>query len=55
MPHYAFEYMIKAFGLKSLRNKKILLLGVSYRSDVGDTRYSQLNLFIKIVFSIMQS
>ena len=47
MPHYAFEYMIKAFGLKSLRSKKILLLGVSYRSDVGDTRYSPVEPFYK--------
>ena len=39
MPHYAFEFM-KVFDLDSLANKKVLLLGVSYRSDVGDTRYS---------------
>ena len=45
MPHYAFDFMIKAFGLDSLSDKKILLLGVSYRSDVGDTRYSPVEPF----------
>ncbi len=45
MPHYAFDYMMKAFALKSIINKKILLLGVSYRSDVGDTRYSPVEPF----------
>lgn len=45
MPHYAFDFMIKAFTLQSIANKKILLLGVSYRSDVGDTRYSPVEPF----------
>tara|TARA_B100000989_G_scaffold298394_1_gene287489 strand:+ start:1175 stop:2599 length:1425 start_codon:yes stop_codon:yes gene_type:complete len=45
MPHYAFNFMKKAFALESLLNKKILLLGVSYRSDVGDTRYSPVEPF----------
>ena len=45
MPHYAFEFMNKAFNLNSLKNKKILLLGVSYRGDVGDTRYSPVEPF----------
>ena len=45
MPHYAFEYMKKVFDLDSLANKKVLLLGVSYRSDVGDTRYSPVEPF----------
>ena len=45
MPHYAFDFMIKAFDLDSLSNYKILLLGVSYRSDVGDTRYSPVEPF----------
>ena len=45
MPHYAFDFMIKAFDLHSLSDKKILLLGVSYRSDVGDTRYSPVEPF----------
>ncbi len=45
MPFYAFDYMKKAFNIKSLNNKKVLLLGVSYRSDVGDTRYSPVEPF----------
>jgi len=45
MPHYAFDFMNKAFALDSIINKKILLLGVSYRSDVGDTRYSPVEPF----------
>ena len=45
MPHYAFDFMKKAFALESIINKKILLLGVSYRSDVGDTRYSPVEPF----------
>lgn len=31
----------------SLRGKKILLLGVSYRQDVGDTRYSPSETFVR--------
>ena len=47
MPFYAFEFMMKSFELDSLISKKILLLGVSYRSDVGDTRYSPVEPFYK--------
>ncbi len=39
MPLYAFEFLKKEFN-GTLRDKKILMLGVSYRSNVGDTRYS---------------
>ena len=45
MPHYAFEFMKKVFAFDTFINKKILLLGVSYRSDVGDTRYSPVEPF----------
>ena len=45
MPHFAFKFMKKAFALESIINKKILLLGVSYRSDIGDTRYSPVEQF----------
>ena len=45
MPHYAFKFMMDVFALDSIINKKILLLGVSYRSDVGDTRYSPVESF----------
>ena len=39
MPFSAFNF-IKYNYSRPLTNSKILLLGVSYRSDVGDTRYS---------------
>jgi len=45
MPLFAFDYMKKAFDLNVLNNRRILLLGASYRSDVGDTRYSPVELF----------
>jgi len=38
MPRYAFEFLQKHYH--NLSNSKVLLLGVSYRGDVGDTRYS---------------
>ena len=38
MPRFAFEFLKKYYP--SFKNLKILLLGVSYRGDVGDTRYS---------------
>jgi UDP-N-acetyl-D-glucosamine dehydrogenase len=40
MPLFAFNFMKSIFKLENLKNKKILFLGVSYRSNVGDTRYS---------------
>ncbi len=38
MPLVTLSKLTKHFG--SLKEKKILLMGVSYRQDVGDTRYS---------------
>jgi len=38
MPRYAFEFLQKHYP--NLSGTKVLLLGVSYRGDVGDTRYS---------------
>ncbi|MFY7964211.1 MAG: nucleotide sugar dehydrogenase [Chitinophagaceae bacterium] len=46
MPVYAFEFFKKQFP-SSLQNKKILLLGVSYLNDVGDTRYTPVEGFYK--------
>ena len=43
MPVYAFEYLRK--NVQDLKNKKVLLLGVSYRQDVGDTRYTPVEIF----------
>ena len=45
MPYYAFQFLIKELNNKVLKNKNILLLGVSYRSNVGDTRYSPVEPF----------
>jgi len=44
MPLYAFEYL-KSQYKGSLKNKKVLLLGVSYLNDVGDTRYTPVEGF----------
>tara|TARA_B100000575_G_C23139248_1_gene662541 strand:- start:1515 stop:3017 length:1503 start_codon:yes stop_codon:yes gene_type:complete len=39
MPRYAFEFFKLNFH-ESLKNKIVLFLGVSYRGDIGDTRYT---------------
>lgn len=44
MPLYAFEYLQSQYK-GSLEGKKILLLGVSYLNDVGDTRYTPVEGF----------
>ncbi|MGC4035926.1 MAG: nucleotide sugar dehydrogenase [Chitinophagaceae bacterium] len=44
MPLYAFEYLQSQYQ-NSLEGKKILLLGVSYLNDVGDTRYTPVEGF----------
>ncbi|MGQ0738778.1 MAG: nucleotide sugar dehydrogenase [Bacteroidota bacterium] len=44
MPLYAFEYMQSQYS-GSLEGKKVLLLGVSYLNDVGDTRYTPVEGF----------
>lgn len=46
MPYYAFEYLRSQFA-GSLKNKKALLLGVSYLNDVGDTRYTPVQGFFE--------
>ncbi|NNE27838.1 MAG: nucleotide sugar dehydrogenase [Saprospiraceae bacterium] len=38
MPVYAFEYLLKREG--TLSDRTLLLMGVSYRQDVADTRYT---------------
>jgi len=45
MPLVSLDYVEKE--LLGLSGKKILLLGVSYRSDVGDTRYSPSETFVR--------
>jgi UDP-N-acetyl-D-glucosamine dehydrogenase len=44
MPVYAFEFLQTQFN-GSLEGKKVLLLGVSYLNDVGDTRYTPVEGF----------
>lgn len=44
MPVYAFEYLQSQYD-GSLGGKKVLLLGVSYLNDVGDTRYTPVEGF----------
>lgn len=44
MPIFAFEYIDQAFK-QSWKGKKVLLLGVSYLNDVGDTRYTPVEGF----------
>lgn len=47
MPRYAYERLINIFG--EITNKKVLLLGVSYRGDVGDTRFSPVEGMYKML------
>ena len=44
MPLFAFNFLKEKFE-GSLKNKNVLLLGVSYRGDVADTRYSPVEPF----------
>ena len=46
MPEYAFKFL-ESFFENGIHNLKICLLGVSYLSDVGDTRYSPVELMYK--------
>jgi len=46
MPLVSLDQIEKLLG-GSLEGKQILLLGVSYRPDVGDTRYSPSEIFVK--------
>ena len=47
MPVFAFERLKNIYG--DLKNKKIVLLGVSYRGNVGDTRYSPVEKFYNLL------
>ena len=44
MPYYAFQFLQSQYE-GSLKGKKVLLLGVSYLNDVGDTRYTPVQGF----------
>lgn len=45
MPLHTLDRLRSAFG--SLDGRRILILGVSYRQDVGDTRYSPTETFVR--------
>tara|TARA_B100000780_G_C21126987_1_gene457794 strand:- start:610 stop:2118 length:1509 start_codon:yes stop_codon:yes gene_type:complete len=49
MPVYAFNSLKNLFKDSSIKNKNIYFLGVSYAPDVGDTRYSPVELFCKLL------
>lgn len=46
MPYYAFDYLQSQYK-EPLKGKKVLLLGVSYLNDVGDTRYTPVQGFFE--------
>jgi UDP-N-acetyl-D-glucosamine dehydrogenase len=48
MPLYAYQ-LFKSFFNESNPCKNVYLLGVSYAPDVGDTRYSPVELFFKLL------
>jgi len=47
MPVFAFNRLVSIFG--PLKNKKIICLGVSYRSELGDTRFSPVETFSNMI------
>ena len=49
MPLFAFEFLKTHVNQDELRNKNILLLGISYRSNVADTRYTPVEVFYKLL------
>ena len=49
MPLFAYNYLMSFFK-GDIKNLKILLLGVSYLSNVGDTRYSPVELFYNCLY-----
>jgi nucleotide sugar dehydrogenase len=50
MPRYAFEFLERRYS-KPLNGAKVLLLGVSYRGDVGDTRFSPVEPFCRCLLA----
>ena len=49
MPGFAFERLKKVFG--DVSGLKIAFLGVSYRGDVGDTRFTPVETLVRLVQS----
>jgi nucleotide sugar dehydrogenase len=50
MPRYAYEFLERRYQ-KPLKGTKLLLLGVSYRGDVGDTRFSPVEFFCRCLLA----
>jgi nucleotide sugar dehydrogenase len=51
MPRYAFEFLQRRYP-HSIKEKNVLLLGISYRGDVGDTRFSPVEPFYHCLFQV---
>jgi len=47
MPVFAFNRLVQVFG--DCSHKKVAFLGVSYRGDVGDTRFTPVEPLVKMV------
>lgn len=47
MPVYAFERLIQIYG--NIKDMNILFMGVSYRGDVGDTRYTPVETLYNLI------
>lgn len=47
MPRFAFDRLVQVFG--DVRDKKVTFLGVSYRGDVGDTRFTPVEQLVELV------
>jgi UDP-N-acetyl-D-glucosamine dehydrogenase len=47
MPLYAFRRLYEVFG--DLKGKSITFLGISYRGDVGDTRFSPVHTLVNLI------
>ena len=47
MPIFAFNRLVQVFG--ELKGKKVSFLGVSYRGDVGDTRFTPVGPFMDMM------
>ena len=54
MPRYAFE-RLQAIYMEKLKDSCIAILGVSYRGDVGDTRFSPVYLLVKLLKGVVAS
>ncbi len=47
MPKFAFDRLVQVFG--DVSDKRVTFLGVSYRGDVGDTRFSPVEPIVEMV------